>query len=52
MIKLKQLLFESTAPNIFIPRRMDDRVDRYIKQYILEVEKLDYLAEPELEKQF
>ena len=34
MIKLKQLLFESTAPNIFIPRRMDDRVDRYIKQYI------------------
>ena len=34
MIKLKQLLFESTAPNIFIPRRMDDRVDRYIKKYI------------------
>ena len=34
MIKFKQLLFESTAPNIFIPRRMDDRVDRYIKQYI------------------
>ena len=34
MIKLKQLLFESTAPDIFIPRRTDDRVDRYIKQYI------------------
>ena len=34
MIKLKDILFESTAPNIFIPRRMDDRVDRYIKQYI------------------
>lgn len=34
MIKLKQLLFESTVPDIFIPRRMEDRVDRYIKQYI------------------
>ena len=34
MIKLKDILFESTAPDIFVPRRMDDRVDRYIKQYI------------------
>ncbi len=38
MIKLKQLLFESTAPDIFIPRRMEDRASRYvndiIKQYI------------------
>jgi hypothetical protein len=34
MIKLKQLLFESTVPDIFIPRRLNDRVDRYIKQYI------------------
>ena len=34
MIKLKQLLFESTAPDIFIPRRMEDRVERMIKQYI------------------
>ncbi len=24
MVKLKQLLFESTAPDIFIPRRMDE----------------------------
>ncbi len=34
MIKLKDILFESTAPDIFIPRRINDRVDRYIKQYI------------------
>ena len=34
MIKLKDILFESTAPDIFIPRRVEDRVDRYIKQYI------------------
>ena len=34
MIKLKQLLLESTAPDIFIPRRMEDRVERMIKQYI------------------
>ena len=38
MIKLKQLLLESTAPDIFIPRRMEDRASRYInsliKQYI------------------
>lgn len=29
MIKLKDLLFENDAPNIFIPRRMDDRAIRY-----------------------
>lgn len=34
MIKLKDLLLESTAPNIFIPRRMEDRVERMIKDYI------------------
>ena len=34
MIKLKQLLFESTAPDIFIPRRTEDRLERMIKQYI------------------
>ena len=34
MIKLKQLLFESTAPDIFIPRRTEDRVERMIKDYI------------------
>ena len=34
MIKLKDILLESTAPDIFIPRRLGDRVERYIKQYI------------------
>ena len=34
MIKLKDILFEATAPSIFIPRRMEDRVERLIKQYI------------------
>ena len=29
MIKLKDLLFENEAPNIFIPRRMEDRAIRY-----------------------
>jgi len=34
MIKLKDILLESTAPDIFVPRRLGDRVERYIKQYI------------------
>ena len=34
MIKLKDILLESTAPNIFIPRRIEDRVERLIKNYI------------------
>ena len=34
MIKLKQLLLEAKAPSIFIPRRMEDRVERMIKVYI------------------
>ena len=34
MIKLKDLLFENEAPNIFIPRRIEDRVERLIKNYI------------------
>ena len=34
MIKLKDILFEAKAPSIFIPRRMQDRVERLIKQYI------------------
>ena len=34
MIKLKDILFESTAPDIFIPRRTEDRVERLIKQYV------------------
>ena len=34
MIKLKDILIESTAPDIFIPRRMEDRVERLINLYI------------------
>ena len=34
MIKLKDLLLESTAPDIFIPRRMDDRLERMIMLYV------------------
>ena len=34
MIKLKQLLLEAKAPDIFIPRRMEDRVERMIKDYV------------------
>ena len=34
MIKLKDILLEAKAPDIFIPRRMEDRIERLIKQYI------------------
>ena len=34
MIKLKDLLLEAKAPDIFIPRRIEGRVDRLIKTYI------------------
>jgi len=34
MIKLKDILFESTAPDIFVPRRMEDRVERLIMLYV------------------
>jgi len=34
MIKLKDLLLEAKSPSIFIPRRMEDRVERMIKDYI------------------
>ena len=34
MIKLKDILLESTAPDIFVPRRLEDRVERMIKTYI------------------
>ncbi len=34
MIKLKDLLLEAKSPSNFIPRRMEDRVERLIKQYI------------------
>jgi len=34
MIKLKDLLTEGKPPNIFVPRRVEDRFDRYIKTFI------------------
>ena len=34
MIKLKEILLENDAPNIFIPRRMENRLDKYIRLYI------------------
>ena len=34
MIKLKDILLESTAPDIFIPRRLEDRLERMIHLYI------------------
>jgi len=34
MIKLKEILLENTAPNIFIPRRIEGRVERMISLYI------------------
>ena len=34
MIKLKDILLEAKAPSIFIPRRMEDRIERMVKQYI------------------
>ena len=34
MIKLKDILFEQEVPDIFVPRRTEDRAVRYIKQYI------------------
>ena len=34
MIKLKDLLLEGTAPDIFVPRRMEDRLERMISLYI------------------
>ena len=45
MIKLKQLLLESTAPDIFIPRRMEDRYIRLNKTVQKEVNKFidDYI---------
>jgi hypothetical protein len=57
MIKLKDILFESTAPDIFIPRRVEDRVERYIKDYIrngsqgdLKINQLDLIELPAILK--
>ena len=34
MIKLKDILLESTAPDIFVPRRIEGRVERMIMLYV------------------
>jgi hypothetical protein len=34
MIKLKDILLENTAPDIFVPRRLEDRVERLIMLYV------------------
>ena len=34
MIKLKDILLEGKPPSIFIPRRIEDRIELMIKQYI------------------
>jgi hypothetical protein len=34
MIKLKDLLTEGKPPTIFVPRRVEDRLERMIKNYI------------------
>jgi hypothetical protein len=44
MIKLKDLLLEQETPNIFIPRRMEDRIERLIKQYIRNGSKGDSVS--------
>ncbi len=34
MIKLKDILLEGKPPSIFVPRRMEDRVERMIALYV------------------
>jgi len=34
MIKLKDILFEGKPPSIFVPRRIEDRFERLIKNYL------------------
>ena len=57
MIKLKDLLLESTAPDIFVPRRVEDRLERMIKDYIrngskgdLELSNMNLTELPEILK--
>ena len=57
MIKLKDLLLEGTAPDIFVPRRMEDRVERMIALYVrngskgdLKLTGLDLTVLPEILK--
>ena len=41
MIKLKDILLESDVPDIFVPRRIEDRFERMIKDYIRKGSKGD-----------
>jgi hypothetical protein len=34
MIKLKDILLEAKSPSIFIPRRLEDRIERMIRLYV------------------
>jgi hypothetical protein len=43
MIKLKDILLENTAPNIFVPRRVEDRFERMIGTYIRNGNKGDLI---------
>ena len=57
MIKLKDILFEGKPPSIFVPRRMEDRIERMIKNYIrngskgdLDLSRLNLTVLPEILK--
>lgn len=57
MIKLKDILFEDKSPDIFIPRRTEDRVERVVKEYIrngsvgeLSLKEMDLTELPEILK--
>ena len=57
MIKLKDILFEGKPPSIFVPRRINDRIERMIKNYIrngskesLELHNMNLIELPEILK--
>ena len=57
MIKLKDILFEGKPPSIFVPRIMEDRIERMIKNYIrngskgdLDLSRLNLTVLPEILK--
>ena len=57
MIKLKDILLEGKPPSIFVPRRMEDRFERMIKNYIrngskgdLDLSRLNLTVLPEILK--
>ena len=57
MIKLKDILLEGKPPSIFVPRRMEDRFERMIKNYVkngskgdLDLSKLKLTVLPEILK--